>query len=199
MKIESMHWLASLSAAAILASGLGCTPSTPAGGTGATGTANPAKTDDAHEHAHPAHGPHGGDLVELGNEEYHAEVVHSEKDAELIVYLLDSHAKKAVAVDATELVVNVTHEGKPEQFKLAAAPQADDPAGKSSKFTSKDAHLLEDVHDGKAAIVLKVVVEGKPFSGKIVHHHDHDHGDAHKDHDHKDHDHKREEKKPAAK
>lgn len=192
MKIDALRWIASLSAAAVLGAGLGCTPSAPMGGTGGTGTAAPAKTGDAHEHAHPAHGPHGGDLVELGNEEYHAEVVHSEKDAELVVYLLDSHAKKAVAVDAKELVVNVTHDGKPEQFALAAAPQSDDPAGKSSKFSSKDAHLLEDVHEGKAAIVLKVVVEGKPFSGKIVHHHDHDHA-------HKDHDHKHEEKKPAAK
>mgnify|MGYP006188166609 CR=1 FL=1 len=38
---------------------------------------NEQANEDPHAgHAHPSHGPHGGDLIELGNEEYHAELVH---------------------------------------------------------------------------------------------------------------------------
>ena len=36
----------------------------------------PATVDDHAGHAHPTEGPHGGDLIELGNEEYHAELIH---------------------------------------------------------------------------------------------------------------------------
>ena len=39
-------------------------------------TATDNEHPDEDGHAHPTHGPHGGDLIELGNEEYHAELVH---------------------------------------------------------------------------------------------------------------------------
>ena len=45
-------------------------------------TAGPPNTMDSHDdhagHAHPSEGPHHGDLIELGNEEYHAEILHDE-------------------------------------------------------------------------------------------------------------------------
>lgn len=60
----------------------GCTEtgSTPSQGTeGAKVVTDAPPETDAHaEHAHPSEGPHHGDLVELGNEEFHAEVVHGE-------------------------------------------------------------------------------------------------------------------------
>ena len=49
-------------------------------------------------HAHPSEGPHHGTLVELGNEEFHAEVVHDDKS--VTVYVLDAGATKAVPIDA---------------------------------------------------------------------------------------------------
>lgn len=51
-----------------------------------------------------------GDLVELGNEEFHAEVVHGEAGS-VTVYILDSAAKVTVPIDATELTINVSHDG----------------------------------------------------------------------------------------
>jgi len=70
-------------------------------------TKGPPETTAHAEHAHPGEGPHHGDLVELGNEEYHAEVVHGEGGS-VSVYILDSAAKSAVPIDATELTINIT-------------------------------------------------------------------------------------------
>lgn len=131
-----------------------------------------------HEHAHPTEGPHHGDLVELGNEEFHAEVVHGD-GGEVTVYILDSGASKAVPIDATELTINLSHEGEAEQFKLPAAPDATDGEGKSSRFTLKDEHLAEDL-DAKGAVAkLVVTINSKQYTGKIEHAH------GHEGHDHK--------------
>ena len=75
----------------------GCSDS----GTGASPvvTDGPPEAESHAEHAHPSEGPHQGDLVELGNEEFHAEVVHGEGGS-VSVYILDSGAKAAVPVDA---------------------------------------------------------------------------------------------------
>jgi len=47
----------------------------------------------AHEHGDA--GPHGGHLVELGEEEYHAEVVLDVKSKAVSVYILSSDPQKA--------------------------------------------------------------------------------------------------------
>ena len=48
---------------------------------------------DAHphdDHAHPSEGPHHGSLIELGNEDYHGELVHDHATGSVTIYLLDS-------------------------------------------------------------------------------------------------------------
>jgi hypothetical protein len=120
------------------------------------------------EHEHPTTGPHGGELIELGNEEYHAELTH-EKEA--VVYLLDGSAKAAVPSDATEVTINLSHDGKGEQFRLAASRDANDPEGKSSRYTSDDAELLKDLQEGHAEVALVVTINGKQYRGNLEHEH----------------------------
>src|SRR5690349_7579690 len=56
-----------------------------------------AERGHAHSHDHgDGHGPHEGDLIELGEEEFHAEVVFDEESDKVILYLLGSDAKTAV-------------------------------------------------------------------------------------------------------
>lgn len=142
-------------------------------------TAN-SEAESADVHDHPHEGPHHGTLVELGDEEYHAEVVH---DATTVtIYVLDSSAKQAVAIDAKELTISLLHDGSPEQFTLAASPETSDAAGKSSRFTSSDAELVGHLDDEAAAPKLNVTIEGTSYRGEIKHDHDHDH-EGH-DHDH---------------
>lgn len=142
---------------------------------------------EGHDHGHPSEGPHHGSLIELGGEEYHAEFVHDEDAGTVTIYILDGAAKEAVAIDATEIMINLKHDGKGEQFKLAASPDAGDAEGKSSRFVSTDKELGEDLEheDADASLVLKI--NGKSYRGAISH--DHDHDDDH-DHGHDD-DHKK--------
>ena len=72
------------------------------------------------EHAHPDEGPHGGSLVELGDEKYHAELLHDDDKGTVTIYLLDGAAKNAVLTDAKEITFNVKHAKEAEQFQLAA-------------------------------------------------------------------------------
>ena len=173
--------LTPLLSAAFAAALLGCESGTAPSGpmtnppppTAATGDGH----DHGHDHAHPSEGPHHGVLVELGKEEYHAEVVHDDKEGIVTVYLLDSSAKKAVTTDAAEVVINVKHGDKPEQFKLPAQPDTGDAAGASSRFVLKDKELIEHLDEKDAAASLQVTIGGNPFSGKIPagHAHGHDH------------------------
>ena len=150
----------------------GCSDS----GTGASPvvTDGPPEAESHAEHAHPSEGPHQGDLVELGNEEFHAEVVHGEGGS-VSVYILDSGAKAAVPVDATELTINITHDGNAEQFKLPADRDTADPDGKSSRFSLADEKLATDLDSHDAAARLVVMINGKSYSGRIEHAHDADH------------------------
>ncbi|GAB4137570.1 MAG: hypothetical protein Tsb009_05210 [Planctomycetaceae bacterium] len=128
------------------------------------------------KHSHPSKGPHKGTLIELGDDEYHAEIVFDEKNETTTIYILDSSAKKPVPIDATEVIINLKHKGKPEQFKLPAVPDQKDPKGKSSRFQLKDGDLIHDIeeHDD-AEPKLTVKISGKGYTGEIEH--DHEKGD----------------------
>ena len=152
----------------------------PSASTPAKVPATDGEANDGHdEHAHAEHGPHQGMLVELGNERYHAEVVHDEQAGTVTVYLLDGSAKESVATEATEIVINLKHAGQGEQFKLAAAPQEGDKPGTSSRFQSDDKELSADLDAEGAEARLAIDIAGKSYSGKIAHAHDHVHEHGH--------------------
>ena len=128
---------------------------------------------DAHDHAehdHPEHGPHEGELVELGRGAFHVEIVHDE--GTVAFYVLDEAAAQAVAIPASVLTVSLKHEGEVRSFELEAEPQADDPEGLSSRFTSGIAKLVQWLDAGAEGAVT-VQIDGKSLTGNIEHHHDH--------------------------
>lgn len=120
-------------------------------------------------------GPHKGTLIELGEEEYHAELVVDEKTGTVSIYLLDGAAKKSVGIPDKEITVTLKHDGKAESFKLAAKPQKTDAAGTSSMFSLKDKEFIEDLHHKGSDPRLSVKIGGKSFSAKIELGHDDDH------------------------
>ena len=154
--------------AAVAVSVLGCGVQSDTAVTPSAPPTPHAVHDDGH--AHPDHGPHGGDLVELGHEAYHAEVVHDDAAATVTVYLLGPDAKTAVPIDAPGLTISLVHDGAAEQFELAAQPQANEPAGQSSRFISTDAELVNDL-DYTDNARLSVKISGKPYSGALSHNH----------------------------
>jgi len=148
------------------------------GGKQPAGPAGNAKTGDKHEeHAHPTEGPHKGQLIELGNEEYHLELIHDDAAHKITLYVLDSAGKQSVPTAAESATINLTVDGKPTQFTIPAARQATDPAGKSSCFALVDEKLGEAMDSPKAKGRVNIVIGGKPFAGTIG---GHDHA-GHKD------------------
>lgn len=123
-------------------------------------------------HAHATKGPHKGSLIELGEEEYHAEIVHDEEMGRVTIFLLGSDAKTVVATDAKEVAINAKVKGKAVQMKLKAAPQKGDKAGTSSRFASTSEELMELLDDHDVKPILRVAIAGKTFNGKIEHDHD---------------------------
>jgi hypothetical protein len=126
--------------------------------------------DQPHEHEQ---GPHGGHLVELGEEEYHAEVVFDSKGSKITVYLLDSTAKKAAPIDAKEIKLDLAIGGQPKSFAAKAVADAGDPPSKSSRFEVADNSEIKanikDEEDLKGS--LTATIGAKTYSGKIVHEH----------------------------
>ncbi len=157
--------IAGLAACSLALAGCGPRPATD------TAIAPSAAGGDAHDHDHPHEGPHHGTLVELGDEEYHAEVVHDASS--VTVYMLGSNGKDLVPIDAESLTINLIQAAVPKQFTLTASPEETDPAGKSSRFTTKDAELVGHLDDASAAAKLSVTIAGTSFQGEISHDHDH--------------------------
>lgn len=132
----------------------------------------PPMLDDAH--AHPEHGPHGGDLVELGKEAFHAELVHG--DSGIAMYVLDGSATQQVPIASEKLVVSLKHDGQVATFDLMANPDANDPPGQTSRFTSNDPKLDQWLDAGAEGAVV-IQIEGKSYTGKVAHDHDHERHD----------------------
>jgi hypothetical protein len=68
---------------------------------------------EGHDHGdeagdeHPTEGPHGGHLIELGNEEYHAELLHDEKTHTVTIHLFAGAAKEPAAVPLEEITLQL--------------------------------------------------------------------------------------------
>jgi hypothetical protein len=135
--------------------------------------------DHGHGHDHPSEGPHHGELIELGGEEYHAELLHDAKAGTVTIYVLDGAAAQTVPIESQEITINATIEGRPQQFKLPARPQEGDPDGMSSRFVAESAELAAHLDEDGTAPQLVLTIKGKSYRGKITHSHDHEYGHAH--------------------
>jgi hypothetical protein len=90
------------------------------------------KPEDAHAHK-PSN--HGGIIVEIGSDNYHAEAVF-EKGGTLRLYMLGSDESKVQEIEAQPLTAYVKAEGDAESvsFVLRPEPQTGDKSGMTSLF-----------------------------------------------------------------
>jgi hypothetical protein len=118
-------------------------------------------------------GPHHGHLVELGEEEYHAEVVFDPKDSKITIYTLDSTAKKAAPTEAPEVKLELTVGGQSKSFSAKAVADKGDPPNKSSRFeVAPNPEIkanIKDEEDLKGSVTA--TIGSKTYTGKIVHEH----------------------------
>src|SRR4029453_7178223 len=80
----------------------GCNPTTPPSSNSGSGTTTDSHEHDhgheGHDHAH--HGTHGGELMAIGNEEYHAEWTHDE-EGKITFYILDAEDRKSTRLNSS--------------------------------------------------------------------------------------------------
>ncbi len=127
----------------------------------------------AHHTTHPVVGPHHGQLVELGSDEYHAELVPDVASETLTVYLLDAAALNAVGAEASGAKINLVQNGTTKQFMLSASPQLFDAPGESSRFVADDAAICHELENAAGSAQLVLTIRGKQYRGKIDgHYHD---------------------------
>ena len=160
-------------AAALLFGGtfLGCAPED-------TGPNPDLAALEAEANVHPTEGPHHGSLIELGDEEYHAELIHDADAGTVTIYLLDDLAEESAYTDAKEVTITLSHEGEEKTFVLPAAPADDDDEGMTSQFVSTEAALGEELDHDHDDVKLMIDVDGRSFTGDVAHSvedHDHDH------------------------
>jgi hypothetical protein len=126
--------------------------------------------ESAHEHDHAHHGPHHGHLMEIGDEEYHAEWTH-EESGKVTFYILDSEAKKEVPIDDDEMVIEVKiGNNSPTSFKLPAVNPQD---GKSAQFETVNKELLgvlETLKSPSVVATLHVSIGDKAYDQRIEEH-----------------------------
>ena len=126
--------------------------------------------DENAAHAHPTEGPHGGHLIELGNEEYHAELLHDENTHTVTIHLLDGPATQAVSVPLPEITLQLFQDGEFVKYGLKAVPGPEDAQGSASRFELVDKSLCDAFgHEDETRGRLQITIAGKPFTGTIDH------------------------------
>jgi hypothetical protein len=132
-------------------------------------------------HSHDS-GPNGGHLIELGEEEYHAELVFDEETRVTTIFVLDGHAKSPVPIKATELELHLEGDTDHDELMFAASPLESDGEGMSSRFELAADDLPESVKDEEDFKGhLHIEIDGKNFNGELEHDHEGGDGDKHDD------------------
>jgi hypothetical protein len=106
--------------------------------------------------AHEEHkAPHGGEILELGEEDAHLEMVHDGAAGTLTVYVLDKDVKTPIAIAAPTVTVR-TKDGNKEVPATAVNAGAD---GNADTWKMTHDALKSDPLDGR----IRVTIRGKPY------------------------------------
>lgn len=125
------------------------------------------------EHEHPTEGPHGGHLIELGEEEYHAELTHDEATHTVTVYLLDAAGKVAVPIEQDSLTLQLFQDGQFVDYELKPSGETS-PAGASEFSIQNEPATDALLHAEQLRGRLRVTIGGKQYNA-IIEHAAHDH------------------------
>ena len=135
------------------------TTATPSNVLASVTAASPTASVNSEEHGHKA-GAHGGIMISLGRDSYHAEAVF-EKGGVLRLYTLGKDESRVIDVEKQTLKGFVKAEGDAEaqQFTLEATPQDGDAEGRTSQF-------LGTLPKGLWGLKLEVTVPNIVISGE---------------------------------
>jgi len=120
------------------------------------------------EHGHKP-GQHGGIMISIGTDSYHAEAVF-EKGGTLRLYMLGQDETRILEVDRQALAgfIKAVGDAEAEPFALEPDPTADDAEGKTSRFKGKVPERLVGKNLEVTVTNLRVGKERFRFSFKSV-------------------------------
>lgn len=117
------------------------------------------KDDKKGEHAHKP-GPHGGIIVSLGADSYHAEAVFT-KDGKLKLYTLGKDETKAIDVESQVLKAHVQAESVKEAVEMELKPVSGGKAGRTAEFVGD---LPKELKDKKVTVTIpSITIGGEQF------------------------------------
>ena len=159
-------------ASAILALAPGCQPDPgppPVPG-------NTTQLEEEHDHDHGALGPHGGHVLVLGDEQYHAEWTHEDKSGDIVIYLLDQEIQEDVTTTAELITITTTIRDESQTYELAADNQNEEDPPRASRFKATNPNLLTALKQAGSGVKaqMQVIIDGSFFRGTFEKH-EHDH------------------------
>ena len=123
-------------------------------------TGAPAKPAEAHAHVH---GPHEGEILELGEEEGHLEMIHDGTGGNLTVYVFGKDLKTPVAIEAPTILVQTKDGAKDVTKEFKLVPLGDAPGGKSDAWKGSNPALATEPLNGR----IRVNIGGKDFQSPL--------------------------------
>ncbi len=119
------------------------------------------KTKAEGEHGHKA-GTHGGTIVEIGRDNYHAEAIFGEKGLVRLHILAKDEAQiQEVEQQTLDAFAKADGDTKGVPFSLESKPRPDDSKGKTSIF---EGTLPESVRDKRVTVTVTAIrIEGGRF------------------------------------
>ena len=137
-------------------------------------TAHDDHAHHGHSHGGSSEGPHHGSLIELGDEEFHGEIVVDSKSHTLKLYLLGPDAKTDATTAATE--ATLTLEGGPTLTLKPAEGQAE---GMVSVFTVSDEKAVHEIAEAEFIHgELAIQIGDKKYTAHVDAHFHADHDQA---------------------
>jgi hypothetical protein len=134
--------------------------------------------DSGHGNGHAHTAKFGGELVALGNHQFNLEIVHGEKDGDLVVYVLGPHAEKQILIKQKQLRVTLQVDSSEHEMLLEAFIED------SSKHAPDSAYVFSGTSDwlkgreGFRGILQEVEILGTSFKEVSFDLHEH-RGHAH--------------------
>ena len=129
-------------------------------------------------HLHYGAGPHGGTVLELGGDDFHAELVFDHDSHAIRVFLYGGDAKTPLPSKAPHATLVLD---KDKSITLRSLPLEGESNGMSSRFELVDENLVHEILEkGFLHGDLEVEIDGKPFKSHLDIHFDNE------KHEHKD-------------
>jgi hypothetical protein len=130
--------------------------------------APPADAGHGHAHAHHEAGPHGGHLIGLGQEEFHAEWLHDDESGLITVFILDEHAESEVEAGQVAIDVKIGDSSNQHQLNTVDASAG----GAAVRFELTDKSLIEALKMAGQGTDAKITVEieGQAYTGNFEAH-----------------------------